>query len=310
MLQRFAIGGLAIRLMQRRLDAVAQAVERRLEIVRDIVGDLAQSRHQLLDPRQHEVEALRQAVELVARAVHRQPPGEIAFHDGARGGGDRIDPGEQVAADQIAAADAEQRHHAKSPQHGRADHARELAPVLDVAADDETVAAGQPEHIGKGEPRFDAAFRRPAIFEFDRSETVEKFLGDAGEIARDAAPGGVGDEIEAVARRLAAVGHGAHELGQSAVGILLGKTFDLGVDGIVQLPGQQHGGVPIDVENGHDRRRAEQRKIGQRQTKGRGAEKLSERCHGWCSRRRGRCAAAASQSSCRSSSEAARHERR
>src|SRR6478735_10740115 len=110
----------------------------------------------------------------------------------------------------------------------------------------------------------------------------------------------IGDVIEAATWSLAAVRDGADELGQSPVGVLLRKAFQLSVDGVVQLPGQQHGGVPIDVEDGHNRRRAEQCEIGQRQAKGRGAEKFSECCHGWCNRRRGRCAAAASRSSCRS----------
>ena len=65
-LQRLALSRLAVRLMQCGFDSIAQAVERCLEIVRDVVGDLAQSRHQLLDPRQHQIEALRQPIELVA----------------------------------------------------------------------------------------------------------------------------------------------------------------------------------------------------------------------------------------------------
>jgi hypothetical protein len=67
-LERLAIDRLAIRLAKRGLDAVAQAIERRLEIVGDIVRDLAHGCHELLDPREHEIEAFGQAVELVAGA--------------------------------------------------------------------------------------------------------------------------------------------------------------------------------------------------------------------------------------------------
>ena len=71
-----------------------------------------------------------------------------------------IDAREQFAAHPVASADAEQGHDAESPQHGRADHARELAAVLDVAADDQPIAARQAEHIGESEPVLDAAGRR------------------------------------------------------------------------------------------------------------------------------------------------------
>ena len=53
---------------------------------------------------------------------------------------------------QIAAANAEHGHDAEPPQHRRADHAGKLAAVLDVAADDQPIAARQAEHVGEGEP--------------------------------------------------------------------------------------------------------------------------------------------------------------
>src|SRR5262249_2382119 len=201
---------------------------------------------------------------------------------------------------QISAANPEQSHDAQSPQHGRADYPGKLASVLDIAPDDEPVAARQSKHVGKSESRLSAALRRAAIFELDRPQAVRQLLRDAGEIAGDTVSFRIGDVIEAAARGLASIRYGAHELGQAAVGVLLGKALELGVDRIVQLAGQQYGGIPIDIEDGHHRRRAEQGKISHRQAKGRGAKELSERRHGWYSRRRGPCAATASQSSCRS----------
>ena len=171
-LQRLAIGGLAVRLAQGGLNTVAQAVQRRLEIVSNIVGDLAQARHQLLDPRQHEIEAPRQAVKLIARTIHGQAAGEVPFHDGARGGGDRIDPRQQFAAHPIAAADPEQRHDAQPPQHGRSDQPREFAAILDIASDDEAIAAGQPEDVGEGKPGLDTARGRTAVDELDGPEAT------------------------------------------------------------------------------------------------------------------------------------------
>jgi hypothetical protein len=34
--------------------------------------------------------------------------------------------------------------------------------------------------------------------------------------------------------------------------VLLGETFQLGVDGLIELPRQQDRRIPIDVENRHD----------------------------------------------------------
>ena len=62
---------------------------------------------------------------------------------------------------------------------------------------------------------------------------------------------------------LAALGHNSHELILPACLVLLGQAFELGVDGLVELPREQNRSVPIDVGDGDDGRRAEQRKISQ-----------------------------------------------
>jgi len=71
-------------------------------------------------------------------------------------------------------------------------------------------------------------------------------------------------EIEAVTRRLAPIGDGLDQLIESAGLILLGETLQLGIDGLVQLPRQQHRRVPIDIDHRDRGRRAEQREVGQR----------------------------------------------
>ena len=45
---------------------VAQAGERRAQVMRDIVGNLLQAFHQFRDPAEHLVEAFRQPVQFVA----------------------------------------------------------------------------------------------------------------------------------------------------------------------------------------------------------------------------------------------------
>src|SRR5262249_45033116 len=76
---------------QRRLDAVAQARQRRLQIVGDVIGDVFDAVDQVLDTVEHVVQAFGQAVELVAGALHVEAAGEVAQHDAARSGGERID---------------------------------------------------------------------------------------------------------------------------------------------------------------------------------------------------------------------------
>ena len=135
--QPVAIGRRAVGIRERRLGAVAQPVERRLEIVGDVVGDLAQGRHQLLDAVEHGVEALRQAVELVAGAVERDALGEVAGHDRAARLGDGLDAPQHAAADGQAGADAESAEQNDAPQRQLPHGAGEPALVLDIAADDQ-----------------------------------------------------------------------------------------------------------------------------------------------------------------------------
>ena len=171
---------------------------------------------------------------------------------------------EQLAAHPIAAADPEQGHDAEPPQHRRADQAGKLAAIFDVAADDQPVAARQPEHIGEGEPVLDPSRRRTPIDELDRAEAVPQIGRHRAEIAGEPAAFAIGHEIEAVAGRAAALGHRAHELLQSPCPILLGQPLELGVDGLAELLREQDRRVPIDIGDGDDGRGAEQRKIGQR----------------------------------------------
>ena len=71
--QRLAVFGRLRLAGERRLGAVAQPGQRRLQVMRDVVGDLLQALVQVGDPGQHGVEVFGQAVELVAGAGHRQP---------------------------------------------------------------------------------------------------------------------------------------------------------------------------------------------------------------------------------------------
>ena len=78
--------GIALRvglLEQRHFEPRAQPRQRRAQIVRDIVGDLAHARHQPLDLVEHGVEVCRELVELVAAAGDRHALRQIAVDDAA-----------------------------------------------------------------------------------------------------------------------------------------------------------------------------------------------------------------------------------
>ncbi len=159
---------------------------------------------------------------------------------------------QQLAAHPIAAADAEQRHDAEPPQHGRADHARELPAVLDVAADDQAIAARQPKHIGESEPRLDAARRRAAIDELDRPETVGTARATRRRDCRrgDCRPGRPRDRGCCRAsgcgrRRCGPAGSRPPAVYCSA------RPFSSASMVSLQLPRQQDGGVPVDIEDGN-----------------------------------------------------------
>ena len=63
------------------LDLGARDGERRAQVVGDVVADVAQLIEQAPDLVEHEVDAARDAVEVVDFAHHRQALLEVAFHD-------------------------------------------------------------------------------------------------------------------------------------------------------------------------------------------------------------------------------------
>ncbi len=142
-LQRRAVVGLAARFRQRLLGAVAQARQRRLEVVGDVVGDFLQPRHQRLDPLQHGVEVFGEAVELVAAAPDGQALAEIADHDAMGRAGHRVDARQHPARDENAAAEAKHHDDQHRPLRRLGDDAEQPPPLVEIAADQETEAVLQ-----------------------------------------------------------------------------------------------------------------------------------------------------------------------
>ncbi len=92
---------------ERCLGAIAEPIERRLEVVSDVVGDLAQTGHELLDPREHSIQMIGEPVELVVRPTARNATREIARHDGLARAGHGVDAFQDVTCQQEATGHAE-----------------------------------------------------------------------------------------------------------------------------------------------------------------------------------------------------------
>ena len=123
---------------QRHLDPRAHPGQGRAQVVRDVLGHLAHADQQALDPLQHQVQVLRQLVELVAVALGRDALAEVAGHDPRRRAVDPLQPAQHPAAHDQAAAQPEHHHHAQPEQDRGAHQAQGLHVVLHVAADQQS----------------------------------------------------------------------------------------------------------------------------------------------------------------------------
>src|SRR5262249_21635380 len=148
---------------------------------------------QFLDARQHAIEVLRQAIELVAGAIERDALGEIAGHDGAAGVGNRLDAPQHAPADGEPGADPEDGEQCDAPQAELAHAGSKAVQVFDVATDDEDKAAGHRHGYANGEPRHPrlALRARARIGEDAAPRGTVDFRRHAIEIARDLASGGI-----------------------------------------------------------------------------------------------------------------------
>ena len=312
--QRGAVFGLALgRCAAPSFGAIAQTRERRLEIVRDIVGDLLQAMHQRLDALKHDVEVFRQPVELIAGTGDRQPLAEIAGHDGAGGFRHRIDAAKHAAGDEQPAGQPQHDHDGDRPASGGDDNVIEPLALIEIAADQQSEAAGKLEHacqrVVLGTFR-GLGFVEPVIGGLGPARIVEDAGLQRGDVSGQRLAGIGGDEIKARARAARTRIDHDHQAPDAAEPVLLRQAGDLGIDRLVDLFGDQAAGVEGEIA---EQKRREQRKHGQidqRQLERGGAEEFTERRHVSCIPRRGPCAEAAGRNLYRFSSASARCGRR
>ena len=273
--------------------------------------DVLEAVEQVLDALQHGVEAVGEAVELVAAAGHLQPAGQVAAHDRAARGGQRIDAFQHAPADEHPGQRRQGDHQRQGPGQCLRDDVAELLALAEVAADQHVVATGQVDELDKGEMVL-ALAGIPLVADDDgiAARVVQQSLGDVGDIAGERMLGGVGNQIEAGAGLAAAGLDGVDKTGQPAAARLIGKAGQVGGDRLAQLLGEHFVGGIGDVDDEGDGEDREDRDIDRRQLECGGADDLTERRHGSCIRRRGRYAGAARRSPCRSWRAGARHARR
>ena len=194
------------------------------------------------------------SIELVARALERDPLAEVPGHDPAGGAVDRVDPAEHAAAHQEAAGEPEQQGERETPAQRLLDQRLDLQTLLDVAPDQEAEAAGEPESL---RPR-PALLDRLAIgadLDRERHPAVRPGLDvrPAAQVAGNGPAARIGQQIDARPIGLRGAPLRDH-LAQAAralawaSAVLLGEAGDLGLDGFRGLVLHDTGGGEIQID--------------------------------------------------------------
>ncbi len=165
----------------------------------DIVGDLAQARHQIGDAREHFVESERQPIEFVARTRDGQPLREIAGHDRARRTVHRVDAPQHAPRDEQRAERGEPGQKNQRDRQRAHHHRADARAIAEIVPDQQVKPARQRE---------DARERPPAggrsvggfIGRVDEADVIEHPGRQLADIAGERLAGAVGQEIKRRAR--------------------------------------------------------------------------------------------------------------
>ena len=292
--------------------------------MRHRIRDLAQALHEPLDAVQHAVEIFRQGVELIMRARHRHPAGEIAGDDFARGPVDGIQPPQHVAAHQRPAEQAKHQDQRHGPGQGGGEHALGQVAVMHIFGDQQIEIAArrlQWEQSAASTAAVLNATQPPLIIEFDE---IARIVGDGRpgiQVARQYPVLGIGQNIKlALAGMQRVIHHAFIQSANAQAQILLVEARDLGLDDLVSLGVEGAAGVPISEEQQCADRKGEKQHIDQHDAEGLGAKqsetgsrhrppRLGIIAPGSYSPRREWCAAAACRNPCQSWRAGARYER-
>ena len=267
---RLDLGCCISRREERQFEPGAQPGERRLQIMRDIVGDLAHAGHQPLDLVEHAVEVGGELVEFVGGAETRHPVRQIAGDDPLGRAVHLLDTPQHVAAHEGAADEPDGERQQPRPDQRCLDPVAKRGGIADIAAHKQAIAVRDDEQLGPRRVRFLAALSRHLDLERQRSGAGRGTDRPAADVPgkRPALRGG--DEIEhAVAAVAGASGcHDLDEAAQATLGVLLAEAADLGVERRLGLPLDEIGARPVDKEQDAQNRQHEDREIEAGQAKG------------------------------------------
>ena len=122
---------------------LAQPVERRAQVVRHRIGDLAQAFHQAFNPVQHAVEIFRQHIEFIMRPGDRHPASKVAGHDLAGGAVNGVQAPQHVAAHQASADHTEAQDQDHCPRQGGGEHPLDHVAVMYILGHQQIIIASR-----------------------------------------------------------------------------------------------------------------------------------------------------------------------
>ncbi len=235
--------------------------------------------HERLDALEHGVEVVGEPVELVAGAGDRQPPGEVAVHDLARGLGHRVDAPEHPAGDEQTARHPEHDHDRERPAAGREHDLAQALALLEVAADQQAKTRRELEHAHQRVVLCAVVIVEAAIGGLGPAWGLEDAGRERADIAREPLPGRGRHQIKARTGTPGARVDDEDEAADAALAVLLGEPGDLGIDRLGDLLGDQPAGVPGEIAQQEGREQHENSEIDERQLERRRAQDLAERRH-------------------------------
>src|SRR5262249_48634043 len=123
---------------------------------------------------------------------------EVAVHDLPAGAVDDVQAGEEVPADDDAAGEAQNDHQAGAPEQHRGEQRFELAPLVNIAGDEEQEALRQSESPAARASKLGFAADTTLIGEFDQSVFRGLHLRPSVEISGDHSAVVVGEQIQSL----------------------------------------------------------------------------------------------------------------
>jgi hypothetical protein len=248
LVDHLAIAAFQPRLLADAIEQGPEAIERRAQVVGDVVADTLDLPEQALGLVHHGVGQAGQHVDLVAPMRDGQPHAQLALQGCAAGGPQVVDAAQRGQAEQGGGGQAQKQDRRSTDRQGVDDDLAQSAQHLGVVGDQQDLARRQAFDQGAG-ARLEAF-----LLQVVRRGVEDRVGRQVADVAGQR--GAVGRE-QAVERHRPAIGgdQRVHPLRQP-LGIAAGQDPGLGHDDGVQLARHVAGRAPIDhAQQRHDRHR-------------------------------------------------------